>query len=369
MTTWHHGKLPVPGGGPVFGVMTSHIVANTQGVEEGSQHVFYGAPDGNIYELAWKGGEAPRTRALAGGGGALASHAVASEDTQHVFHLASTHIWEIWWAGGGAPNHGDLMPDVTDPLLVAQGGPVSHVTPDGTQHVFYTTILGHLMELAWRGGESPRLRDLTLTPQGPALRVETRPSTYVAADGTQHVIYGSGGHVVELTWSGRDGQPQWRDLTVQSGPRTPLALSRPVGHVFDAEGTQHAFYIAEGGHVIELWWQGSGPPHLEDLTDRSGGPLAFTGGGPVSHVFAGDGARRVGTQHVFYRTDDGAIFELWWEGAGPVTPENLLKRSDGAPPAVLGAGDPVSHVVAAERTQHVFYASTDGAITELWSEP
>lgn len=137
MTTWTHEKLSVSGAD------ASHVVAGTRGVEEGSQHLFFSGSDAKIHELAWTGRGERRKRPLAGGGGQLASHAVASEDTQHVFHLSDRHVWEIYWTGGQAPSHGDLMPDVMDDLLKADGGLASHVTPDGTQHVFYTTQLGH----------------------------------------------------------------------------------------------------------------------------------------------------------------------------------------------------------------------------------
>jgi hypothetical protein len=89
------------------------------------------------------------------------------------------------------------------------------------------------------------------------------------------------------------------------------------------------FYIAENRHIIELWWRSGETPHAEDLTDRSGGaPLPFLG--LTSHVFDAEG-----TQHVFYRADNGHIIEIWWR-PGEIHQEDLTDRSPGAPLAGLG---------------------------------
>ena len=88
----------------------------------------------------------------------------------------------------------------------------------------------------------------------------------------------------------------------------------------------------------------------------------------TSHVFDAEG-----TQHVFYIAGyEQNIVKLWWKGSGGVQPEDLTDRSGGAPLADDFRGEPISHVVKAERTQHVFYASLleTGAhqVIELWSE-
>jgi hypothetical protein len=111
-----------------------------------------------------------------------------------------------------------------------------------------------------------------------------------------------------------------------------------------------------------LWWSGSEPPHPEDLTDRAqGAPPPFLE--LASHAFEAEG-----TQHVFYRGKDGHIIEIWWPRGGAPHAEDLTHRT-GGPLASLGSGGAISHVFDAEGTQHVFYADTTGGITELWSSP
>jgi hypothetical protein len=60
--------------------------------------------------------------------------------------------------------------------------------------------------------------------------------SYRAADGE------AGGKLVELWWKGGE-TPHWGYLTTP-GNRAPLAAGDPASHVFDAEGTQHVFYTS-----------------------------------------------------------------------------------------------------------------------------
>ena len=266
-------------------------------------------------------------------------------------------------------NQGDLMPATSDPqLLAALGPPTSHVfKADRTNHVFYRTLNNHVAELSWRGNEVPRQRDLTIAQNGVAPLAESNLSSYVfGAEGTstQHVFYNSGGHIIELSWLGGSGTPQWRDLNATATGRAPPALGRPTNHVFEFENTQHVFYVADNGHIIELWWRPGEAPHPEDLTERSGAPpleveSAFE---LTSHVFDFEN-----TQHVFYVADNGHIIELWWRPGEAPHPEHLTERS-GAPPLEVESAL-ISHVFKKERTQHLFYVSYGGHINELWSQP
>src|SRR5262249_9803621 len=158
------------------------------------------------------------------------------------------------------------------------------------------------------------------------------------------------GHVVEIWW--RPGErPRWGDLTVASRGAPP-AEDGVASHFFAAEGTQHVFYRTHDGTLIELWWRGGERPHWGALTQFGSAPKAV--GTPVSHVFSDEG-----TQHVFYRTGGDQIIELWWAGAAAAKAENLMIEARGAPPAI---SDPVSHVFQPEGTQHVFYVSVDNQV-------
>ena len=109
-----------------------------------------------------------------------------------------------------------------------------------------------------------------------------------------------------VRWQG-DNDPLACDLSAHStgiGP-APLAISPPASHFFPHAGTQHVHCIGENHHVIELW--PGGDPHHEDLTVASGDTsLPNEYHRPTSHVLAD-------TQHVFHASNDAEMIELWWQ--------------------------------------------------------
>ena len=286
----------------------------------------------------------------------LASHVFEAQGTQHVFYRAADgKLVELWWRGGQAPHWGYLTtPGNGAPL--AAGDPASHVfDAEGTQHVFYRAADGEadgkLVELWWKGGETPHWGYLT-TPGNSAPLAASDPASHVFdAEGTQHVFYRStGNQIIELWWSG-GAAAQVSNLTERSG-RAPLAAGDPASHVFDAEGTQHVFYRAAAGEadsqIIELWWRPGQQPQFVKLSERSGGPRAA--GDPASHVFAAEG-----TQHVFYTSVDSGLIELRWPGLAPSS-RDLLSGHGGAESP---DSKPASHVFPAKNMEHVFYIGAD----------
>ncbi len=99
--------------------------------------------------------------------------------------------------------------------------------------------------------------------------------------------------------------PVWHynDLTNAAG--APAAAGDPAGYMFDAQGTQHVVYRGSDAHVHELWWEGTGGWHYNDLTNAAGAPAAA--GDPAGYMFDAQG-----TQHVVYRGSDAHVDELWW---------------------------------------------------------
>jgi hypothetical protein len=68
------------------------------------------------------------------------------------------------------------------------------------------------------------------------------------------------------------------------------------------------------------------------------------------------------TKHVFYATTDGQLHEIWWvPGGGTPAYVNLTERF-GAPPA---ADWPAAFTVEGPNTQHVAYRGTDNHIYEV----
>ena len=142
---------------------------------------------------------------------------------------------------------------------------------------------------------------------------------------------------------------QPRGEVAQPAGQAPLAAGNPASHVFAVEGqgpsTQHVFYRTGDGEICELFWRTSDePPQPRNLTTLSRGAL-LAASDPVSHVFNGEG-----TQHVFYTADNGDIVELWWAGGSTGIPqfENLTERAGGGPvpggrlsqPRVRGRANP-----------------------------
>ena len=232
---------------------------------QGTQHVFYRKTDGHIAELSWENGNAPIPRNRTGEIGALLSggkpttHVFAAEGTQHLFYTACGHIIELSWRGAESAHVRDLsfltVPSGGTPD--AAGDPTSHILDaDGSQHVFYVSTLGHVVELSWRGAEVPHVKNLNFPNDGSPAVASRLTSHVLGADGSQHVFYrGANNHIIELSWKGNE-TPHRADLTQETG--APLAYGDPASLVYSAQGTQHVFYKAEfsdlnGSDIIELW--------------------------------------------------------------------------------------------------------------------
>ena len=319
------------------------------------------------------------TMASGGAPGAIespVSHVFDAEGTQHVFYRAllgtdqvREALVELWWKGGDAPRWDDLFAGLTSPARDFSIPPLaSHVVDvEGTQHIFYQGDPGRIYELWWRGSESPHAGDLCLQSGEALLGGRGLASHVFDAEGTQHVYFvASGriggqdatGHVVELWWRG-GVTPHAEDLTRRSGT-TLLPDSPLTSHVFDAEGTQHVFYRA-GRDIVELSWGDGQDWHGANLSDRSAGEAEPAASAPTSHVHDAEG-----TQHVFYTADNAHVIELSWRSGQDPVARDLSAHSHGAGPVPLAVSAPTSHVLDAEGTQHVYYISDAGHVIELW---
>jgi hypothetical protein len=126
--------------------------------------------------------------------GTPTSHVFDAENTQHVFHHSpGSFLTELWWRGAEAPHADPILPVPTPQQLLAAGDPVSHVfdpfDPGSTQHVFYRTRSGEIVELWWSGGDRPNRRSLTDRSGEPANALGDPASHVFGTDGTQHVFY------------------------------------------------------------------------------------------------------------------------------------------------------------------------------------
>ena len=61
------------------------------------------------------------------------------------------------------------------------------------------------------------------------------------------------GHIREMRWSAGAGWVS-ADLTTQTSAANASANSNLTGYFFPSQQTRHVFYRSDDGHVRELWW-------------------------------------------------------------------------------------------------------------------
>ena len=217
-------------------------------------------------------------------------------------------------------------------------------------------------ELQWSGNAVPaaQVAGGDAAHKFPADDMPICSHVYPFDGDSQHAFYLSGGEIIELRKE-TDGDWQARNLTRISSGAPPLAVSGPASHVA-GDQTQHVFYVAATGEIIELWWRGNDVPQTEHVTVQAG-PGALPAvvfpngiGGMTSPPVATHYVPSEGTQHVFFTDKNFEPSEIWWNGSGPKTPENLDKQA-GAPNVFIES--PLHSLVAADGSQHVIIASGD----------
>jgi hypothetical protein len=141
-------------------------------------------------------------------------------------HGTDGHIVELWWDSNGwhyNEHYNDLTARTGAPLAV--GPPTGYVfDAQGTQHVIYRAAHGqqrdrYIVELWW-DSNGWHYNDLNTAAGGAPLaigRTVGQPTGYVFdAQGTQHVVYlGLDGHIVELWWESNGWH--YNDLTAAIG--------------------------------------------------------------------------------------------------------------------------------------------------------
>jgi hypothetical protein len=357
---WHLNDLTVAASAPKHGSLATGYMFDAQG----TQHVIHRDGNRHIDELWWDGDWHHNDLTAAAGAPQTsispAAYVFDAQATQHVFYQGwdDNHVHELWWDGDW--HHNDLTSATNAPVPAFNVG--AYVFEgQKTQHVIYRGWDDHVHELWWDG--EWHYNDLTVAAGAPSGKVNDSnppgdPVGYeFGAQGTQHVVYrAQNAHVHELWW---DGKWHFNDLTVAAS--APLAGhdgadgGEPAAYMFDAQGTQHVVYVGADKHIHELWWDGDW--HHNDLTAAAGGQLAY--GHLAGYVFAAQD-----TQHVFYQTTHGFIQELWWDGNGWHFSD--ISAAVGAPKSQT---PPAAYTFDEQGTQHVLYQGSDnGHIYELWWE-
>jgi hypothetical protein len=118
---------------------------------------------------------------------------------QVVYRGEDGHIHQLWWDATNGWGRGDLTAVTGGPQ--AAGDPSGYVHDAlGTQQVVYRGEDNHIHELWWDAENGWGRGDLTDVTGAP--KAAGDPSGYVFdAQGTQHVVYrGVDGHIHELWW-------------------------------------------------------------------------------------------------------------------------------------------------------------------------
>ncbi len=182
------------------------------------------------------------------------------------------------------------------------------------------------------------------------------PTAFANAAGLNFVVYRSkaNGEILSVYWS--EGPSGLDRLSVVAGtpPATGPATGDPFGYYTAYNDTVQIVYVANDGHIYELYAAGNDTVTGWDITP-SDAPQAT--GNLAAYYSAG-----TNTKHVFYRSDNQQLHEIWWvPGGGTPAHVNLTERY-GAPPA---ADRPAAFTVEGPNTQHVAYRGTDNHIYEI----
>src|SRR6266581_2613540 len=314
--------------------------------------------------------------------GNLFGYVFNAQGTQHVFYRSGNNrLNELYW-----DNQGWHWVDLS---YVAKGAPSGKSIPDaagnlfgyvfnsqGTQHVFYRSTNNRLNELYW-DNKGWHWVDLSFAAQGapPGGKVPDAASDLFGyafeAQGTQHVFYRSGNNRLnELYWDNKGWH--WVDLSYVAqgappGKSIPDAAGNLFGYVFNSQGTQHVFYRSTNNRLNELYWDNKGW-HWVDLSFAAqGAPPGGKVPDAASDLF-GYAFEAQGTQHVFYRSGNNRLNELYWDNKG-WNWVDLSYVAQGAPPGGKvpdAASDLFGYAFEAQGTQHVFYRSGNNRLNELY---
>ncbi len=325
----------------------------------GAHNVVFRDSDGNGWELwrtAWGIGHSNLTSlGLAPKAtGDLSAYLDPAGNQQVVLYRnASQDVHSLYWSTG-AVGHDNLTGSSGPPNVA--GNPIGYFTTfDGYNHVVYRSPDDHLIELYWTGIGAVGSGDLTV--QGSAPNALGDPSAYVDTHHHGNVVAfrGHDNHIHTVYW---DLGPVGHDnLSAVAG--TPLAAGDPYGYFTAHNDSHQVVYRGTDDHIHELWWVGVAPVSGWDLSALSGAPAA--GGDPVGYYAAGSN-----TKHVFYRSFDGHLHEIWWTPGGGTPQHRTLTLFASAPTA---ASKPTAYYLAADASHHVIYRGSDGHVHELtWKD-
>lgn len=326
----------------------------------GVTNIVYRDTQGRLHEL-WQKGEEFGTSNLT----QLANNAIraASDPTSYIdtpqntevalYRATDGHVHALYWSTGDVGH--DALSASAPGAPPTAGNPVGFIQKDGTNVVIYRAGNGHLHSLWWTGGNSPGTEDITPPNVSPAAG---EPAPYINTNSGENVVVyrGADRHIHILYWStGAVGHDNLSGFA-----RSPLAAGNstgdPVAYCTAHNDAHQVTYRSADGHLHELWWLSSDPVQHWDLTEAAGGaePAASA---PAAYYNPGNN-----TKHVFYRSADGRLRELWWiAGTGNPVPVDVTASAF----APLAKDKPAAFLVGGSNSQHVVYRGADDNIHEI----
>ncbi|HQK60832.1 MAG TPA: metallophosphoesterase [Dermatophilaceae bacterium] len=224
----------------------------------GITHVFYRTADGHIEELWWPGAEAVSHGHITG----YCDEPLAAGDPQGypvtttaqnivLYRGVDGHVHSLYWSDGPT-GHDNLSGYCGSPL--AAGDPFGYHLPHLDSHqVVYRSADGHLHEIGWAGAAPASAWDVVGAAGAPPAAADPA-CWFVPANGTKHISYaGVDGHVHDLAWPAGTATPTWTDLTL-SALAPPAAAERVTGWVEPGSATCRVAFRGTDGHLHEIRW-------------------------------------------------------------------------------------------------------------------
>lgn len=322
----------------------------------GETRVVYRDTQGRIHEL-WQKGTESGTSNLTG----LAGNPVHASgdpklhiDTSNGLLMAlyrgtDGHVHSLYWSSGNVGH--DSLSASSPSAPQSAGNPVGYVQKDGTNMVIYRTENKRLQALWWLGQTTPGNENIT---PADAPNAVGDPAPYINTNNGWNIVpYHDAYHQIHaLYWYGAAAVTHENLFIDINWPRVAGDLA---AYYIAWNDTHQIAYRSSDGHIHELWWQANNATNNWDLTYVAGAPAAASD--PVAYYSAG-----TNTKHVFYRSADGHLHEIWWSLAGGDPGHVDITFQARAP---LAAGKPTAFTVEGPNTQHVVYCGTDGEIHEI----
>lgn len=187
--------------------------------------------------------------------------------------------------------------------------------------------------------------------------------------GTKHVVAKSTdaktrNHIVEFS-VGADGKWRFKDLTQATGAPLPSIVSKLVGYAWEEGGTKQVVYLDMRRHIIELYSGADGKWRWADLSEITPGALGQALPRSVYARFSAYAWKAGRSKQIVYLAEDGHIHELY-AGIGYGWRHADLTVLSGAP-APVPDGDVVGYAWEAGKAKQVVYVAEDDKIHELYA--